>query len=46
MSIEQFIDSEVKSNDVGLLHEGDAAISDVRLLRPDGADPRLSRRAL
>jgi len=46
MSIEQFIDNEVKSNDVVAVHEGHAAVSAVRIFRPGGPDPRSRRRRL
>jgi len=40
MSIEQFIDNEVKSNDRACVIEGHAAVSAVRIFRPGGPDPR------
>ena len=44
MSIEQFIDNEVKVERRRAVHEGHAAVSAVRFLRPGGADPRSRRR--
>ena len=46
MGIEQFIDNEVKSNDVVLFMKGTPQFPHVRLLRPGGADPRPPRRRL
>ncbi len=38
MSIEQFIENEVKSNDVVLFMKGTPAVSAVRVFRPGGSD--------
>ena len=46
MAIEQFIDNEVKGNDVVLFMKGTPAVPDVRLFRAGGADPRSPRRDL
>ena len=46
MAIEQFIDNEVKGNDVVLFMKGTPQFPHVRVFRPGGADPRSSRRRL
>ena len=46
MAIEQFIDNEVKIERRSAVHEGHAAIADVRIFGPSGANSRSSRREL
>ena len=46
MGIEQFIDNEVKGNDVVLFMKGTPQFPHVRIFRPGGADPRPPRRGL
>ena len=46
MSIEQFIDNEVKSNDVVLFMKGTPQFPHVRIFRAGRADPRSPRRDL
>ena len=46
MAINQFIDNEVKSNDVVLFMKGTPQFPMCGFSGPGGADPRLPRRAL
>ena len=46
MGIEQFIDNEVKGNDVVLFMKGTPQFPHVRFFRTGGADPRPSGRLL
>ena len=46
MGIEQFIDNEVKGNDVVLFMKGTPQFPHVRVFRAGGADPRPPRRRL
>ena len=46
MAIEQFIDNEVKGNDVVLFMKGTPQFPQCGFSAPGGADPRSSRRDL